>query len=76
MKKVGFIAVVFAGLFLASCTKAIIVPSNQNEDRTAPTWNYESTEIVGDLNGNNDGGGTITDPNNDPDGTKQKKTNN
>lgn len=81
MRKVYYISILTIAVLFASCQKQEIVPVS-NEALTVPTWedNAKSDTGGGDNNGPTHGNtgddsgltGEITDPNNDPDGTKGK----
>lgn len=70
MKKVIYIAFVAVGFFAVSCTKEKIQPCSQSAG-DAPVWRASSTGD--DSDGESTGGGSITDPNNDPDESSRKK---
>lgn len=70
MKKVIYIALVTVGLLAVSCSKENIRPCAQNSG-DAPVWRSSSTGVTTD--GGSTGGGSITDPNNDPDENSRKK---
>lgn len=73
MKKLYVIAVVFAGLTLASCSKEQISPVAQDTN-DVPVWEKALNDEDDEDNTkptSGDQGNEITDPNNDPDGNKK-----
>jgi hypothetical protein len=71
MKRLVIIAFVFVGFAFVSCNKECIRPTAQiTED--APVWK-SAEEPNTDDESNPAGSGSITDPNNDKDGTTRRR---
>jgi hypothetical protein len=72
MKRILYIAAVFSGLVLVSCSKENIQP-NPSSAQDMPVW--RSSSSPSDNGGGIVDDGTITDPNNDRDENGRKKPN-
>lgn len=72
MKRFIYIAVVAVGFLAVSCSKETIKPTVQN-DQEVPVWKAASSDPSND--GDTNGTGEITDPNNDKDESSKKKVN-
>ena len=71
MKRVIYISLVTIGFFAVSCSKQAVQPASENSNQI-PTWKTTSTDFSV-VNSTSDGGGGITDPNNDKDENTRKK---
>jgi hypothetical protein len=71
MKRFVYIALVFAGLSVVSCTKEQIRPT-VDDVQEVPVWRGAGSTTTSD-DTTSPGGGSITDPNNDKDENTRRR---